>query len=161
MRGLIGKSARAMALIVMALAAAAPAQADEPNRTTPTPPQAPASEQRSGESEGQRAYLDAEGFRLLFEGKTLHLSLRGQHYGSEYYSSGDHSIWIAAGGPCRKGDWYYQRQHICFLYGEDGPYCWRVFKRDGKFFAESTDGFELEVYKIDNEPLRCDEELIS
>lgn len=145
----------------------APAAADEPS-TGGAPGQAspgqaaPAADGGTPEAgEGERTYLDAEGFRLLFEGKTVHLSSGGRHYGSEYYKPGDHSIWIAAGSPCRKGDWYYQSEHICFLYQEDGPYCWRVFRRDGRFFAESTDGFELEIYKIENKPLRCEDDLVS
>lgn len=112
-------------------------------------------------SESGRTYLDAEGFRLLFEGKTVHLSADGRHYGSEYYTPGDQSIWIAAGSPCRKGDWYYQAEQICFVYQQDGPYCWRVFRQNGTFFAESTDGFVLEIYKIEDEPLVCEDELIS
>lgn len=121
----------------------------------PTPPPA------VGSSVDQRVYLDADAFRALFEGKTLHLSADGLHYGSEYYQEGDKAIWIAAGQPCRSGYWYYRQDQICFQYEDDGPFCWRIFKSQDDFFAESTDGFQLRIYAIEDKPLSCQSELLS
>lgn len=110
---------------------------------------------------GDRIYLDAAAFRAAFEGKTVHLSSGGVHYGSEYYLPGDRSVWIAANEPCRPGDWYFDRGRFCFQYAAEGPYCWFVFQRGDRFFAESMDGFELQIYAVEERPLTCDPQLFS
>lgn len=109
----------------------------------------------------QRVYLEPDAFRALFEGKTIHVTRNGEHYGSEYYKPGDRTVWIADQGPCRPGVWYYEAPQFCFRYGDDGPHCWTVFRRGDAFYAESTFGVELKINAVEERPLSCDPELLS
>ena len=118
-----------------------------------------ADERAVGEQE--RIYLDPDGFRALFEGKTIHLSAQGRYFGSEYYKKGDRSVWVQVGRPCMPGVWYYEEPHFCFRYEETGTHCWTVFKRGEKFYAVSVDGFELRIDAVDEKPLSCAPELLS
>ncbi|MEM9725098.1 MAG: hypothetical protein AAF909_06530 [Pseudomonadota bacterium] len=164
--------ARAAAGALLTVAALSTAQAEEQrDDPTPTPPPdvaapeavAPKVEplEPIAPTDAERIYLDAAGFRALFEGKTVHLSSEGRHYGSEYYKSGDRSVWVATDQPCRPGVWYYETPNICFQYDDDGPHCWRVFQRGEGLFAESTDGFVLDIYAVDEKPISCAPELLS
>lgn len=109
----------------------------------------------------EKVYLDADGFRALFEGKTIHLSANGRYFGSEYYKKGDRSVWVQIGRPCMPGVWYYDKPHICFRYDETGTHCWTVFRRGDTFFATSVEGFELRIDAVDEKPLSCAPELLS
>lgn len=109
----------------------------------------------------ERRYIQAQEFRDAFENRTVHLTSGGLHYGSEYYLPGDRSVWIGAGGPCRRGEWAYQGDLFCFTYGPDGPHCWRVFESGGEYFAESLEGLVLKIYSVEERPLNCDPGLFS
>ncbi|MEL6979566.1 MAG: hypothetical protein AAGM38_12920, partial [Pseudomonadota bacterium] len=137
-----------------------PDSADSPTPDQPKEEASPGKDQITS-FEAERIYLDADGFRTLFEGKTVHLRRNGEHYGSEYYKTGDRSLWIARDQPCQPGYWYYVSERFCFQYEVGGPYCWSVFRQGEQFYAESFDGFELEIYAVDEQPLSCSPELLS
>ncbi|MEO1121052.1 MAG: hypothetical protein AAFW88_07335 [Pseudomonadota bacterium] len=111
--------------------------------------------------EVERRYIDAEEFRARFENHTVHLTLRGRHYGSEYYLPGDRSIWIAAEGPCEDGVWDYAQTVFCFRYPGHSESCWRVFEAQGSFWAESVQGLLLRIVAVEARPLNCQPELFS
>ena len=123
----------------------------------------PRADAAEGAEEGgeEKVYLDADGFRALFEGKTIHLSADGRYFGSEYYKKGDRSVWVQIGRPCMPGVWYYDKPYICFRYDATGTHCWTVFRRGENFFATSVEGFELRIDAVDEKPLSCAPELLS
>lgn len=151
---------RPAALFVALLAAASPALAQDQTPPTPADERPPGPEALKS-PEGRRIYLDDDGFRALFEGKTVHLSYNGRYFGSEYYKKGDRSVWVQVTQPCMPGHWYYEKPHFCFQYGDVGPFCWKVFRRGESIFAEALNGFELKVDAVDEKPLTCDPELLS
>ena len=112
-------------------------------------------------SDEKKVFLDADAFRALFEGKTIHVFSKGRYFGSEYYPKGDRAIWVPAGRPCIPGVWTYEKPHICFRYEGSGPHCWSVFQRGEKFYALSVDGFELSIDLVEEKPLSCAPELLS
>lgn len=132
---------------------------DAPSRKAPEPPTLRTAPEAPAPAD--RRYIEAQEFRDAFENKTVHLTSGGLHYGSEYYLPGDRSVWIGAGGPCRRGEWAYRGDLFCFSYGPDGPHCWRVFESGGDYFAESLEGLVLRIYSVEERPLNCDPGLFS
>ncbi len=112
-------------------------------------------------AEADRRYLDDDGFRARFEGRTVYLALGPDHYGAEAYYPGDETTWLPRGGRCERGVWTYADQLFCFRYPGRAPSCWRVFDADGALWAETEDRLlTLRIYRIDRVPLPCDADVV-
>lgn len=147
-----------MAVIaVWAILGAAPTSAQE----QASPPEAAEPEAPGPELE-TRTYLDGAAFRALFEGRTIHVTLNGQYYGSEQYLSGDRAVWTMLGEPCQRGFWTYDEPLICFTYEASPTSCWTVFESEGSYYAESVEGrLLLKIASVSDEPLNCAPDLLS
>lgn len=99
-------------------------------------------------------------FLALVEGKTVHYTKDGEHYGSERFYGKGRATWQFPGATCDDGIYWTVEEEICFRYGT--PSCWSVVEDDDKKRAAvSRDGFSVVIDRIDNEPLKCDGNPIS
>ena len=104
--------------------------------------------------------LSPEDFLALVEGKTVHYTKDGKHYGSERFYGKGRATWQFPGATCDDGVYWAVEDELCFQYGT--PSCWSVLEgADEKRTAISRDGFSVIIDRIDNEPLKCDGNPIS
>ena len=99
--------------------------------------------------------LTAEEFLERVEGKTVHYSVDGQHYGTERFYGKGRATWQFPANDCDDGGYWPAGEGICFRY--DSVSCWFVTENeDAEMTATSESGFSVRIDRIDNAPLRCD-----
>lgn len=104
--------------------------------------------------------LMPEDFLALVEGKTVHYTKDGKHYGSERFYGKGRATWQFPGATCEDGTYWIVETEICFRYGSAS--CWSLLEdADGQQAAVSRDGFSVIIDRIDNRPLKCDGSPIS
>lgn len=104
--------------------------------------------------------LTPDDFLALVEGKTVHYTKDGEHYGSERFYGKGRATWQFPGATCEDGVYWSVETEICFRYGT--PSCWSVIENsDEERVAVSRDGFSVVIDRIDNNKLKCDGNPIS
>jgi len=104
--------------------------------------------------------VSPEDFLTLVEGKTVHYTLDGEHYGSERFYGKGRATWQFPGATCDDGIYWEVGEELCFRYGT--PSCWSIAEdTDETRTATSRDGFSVIIDRIDKEPLKCDGNPIS
>jgi hypothetical protein len=99
-------------------------------------------------------------FLSLVEGKTVHYTKDGEHYGSERFYGKGRATWQFPGATCEDGTYWTVETEICFKYGTSS--CWSVLEDEKeRRAAVSRDGFSVIIARIDDRPLRCDGNPIS
>jgi hypothetical protein len=104
--------------------------------------------------------MTGDEFAAYVKGKTLTFAIPGDgNFGVEQYLRDRRVIWSPLDGTCVDGQWYEDKENICFRYeGDPEPKCWRVFQTESGIRAEyaSTASqsvlFEAREYP---EPLIC------
>lgn len=103
--------------------------------------------------------MGAEAFDSYTRGKTLSFSWQGREFGREQYLPGRRVVWAFSGDECRKGSWYPQGDHICFVYDDDPtPKCWTFqLGSDGLHatFEDGAQGSDLAEVEQSPTPLAC------
>ena len=101
-----------------------------------------------------------EEFLSRVEGKTVHYTVDGQHYGTERFYGKGRATWQFPDANCEDGIYRSAEELICFRYGTTS--CWTVREdAENRMTATSQDGFNVLIERIDNAPLRCDGNPIS
>ncbi len=101
-----------------------------------------------------------EDFLSLVEGKTVHYTVDGKHYGTERFYGKGRATWQFPGATCEDGVYWPVNEEICFRYGS--PSCWSVMEDQEQVrTAQSRDGFRVVIDRIDDAPLQCDGNPIS
>jgi len=104
--------------------------------------------------------LSPDAFLERVEGKTVHYSVDGQHYGTERFYGKGRATWQFPAANCEDGLYWPAGEDICFRYGTVS--CWSVSETEGaQMTATSETGFTVQIERIDNAPLRCDGNPIS
>jgi len=114
----------------------------------------------SAVAEEERKLLTPEQFLERVEGRTIHYSADGEHYGTERFYGNGRATWQFPAARCEDGRYWSAGENICFNYGRTS--CWSVFEEgENTITATTQDGFTVEIARIDNTPLRCDGSPIS
>jgi len=114
----------------------------------------------SGAIAAEAQQMSPEDFLALVEGKTVHYTVDGEHYGTERFYGKGRATWQFPGATCEDGIYWPVNEEICFRYGT--PSCWSVSEnQDRKPSAVSRTGFRVVIDKIDDAPLKCDGNPIS
>jgi hypothetical protein len=95
-------------------------------------------------------------WRQMTEGRTVHYSLDGRHWGREHFHPGGvTATFMTADGQCASAPWTYASGVYCFAYS--GMDCFRHVRRGGRLFAIPLGGgAEQEIVRITAEPLSCE-----
>ena len=94
-------------------------------------------------------------FLKLVEGKTVHYTKNGEHYGSERFYGKGRATWQFPGATCEDGIYWQVESEICFRYSS--PSCWSVSENEAEErVAISREGFSVVIERIDDAPLKCD-----
>ncbi|MEO1331695.1 MAG: hypothetical protein AAFW46_18780, partial [Pseudomonadota bacterium] len=108
--------------------------------------------------------VDFSSFKQMVDGKTVYFELLdGSLWGREFYRPGtNQTVFIhETTGECLNGTWDLVGDRYCYYYRNE-PSCWLTFYEGDQIIVESRDGSRQRVRKIvSNEPLSCDEGLIS
>lgn len=103
--------------------------------------------------------LSAAEFDAATVGRTLYYNSGGLAYGVEQYLPGRRVIWAFLGDDCRRGEWYEDAGHICFVYEDNPePQCWTFVKAAGGLTARLKDdplGPPLVAVEESPEPMAC------
>jgi len=99
--------------------------------------------------------LSPEAFLERVEGKTVHYTVDGQHYGTERFYGKGRATWQFPSANCEDGLYWPAKENLCFRYGTVS--CWSVVEdAENIMTATSQDGFSVVIDRIDNAPLQCD-----
>ena len=108
---------------------------------------------------GAETIVSPSEFEALSRGKTMYFSRNGQFYGAEQFYQSRRSLWQYTDGECSDGEWFARGDMVCFVYDHDPtPQCWHFLEKSGRYAARAegaTAEFDIEMFKIDDEPLDC------
>ncbi len=111
-------------------------------------------------AEEEARLLSPDEFLSRVEGKTVHYTVDGQHYGTERFYGKGRATWQFPADTCEDGLYQSLKEEICFRY--ETTSCWSVFEdAENQMSATSRDGFRVVIEQIDDTPLRCDGNPIS
>ncbi|SEA75490.1 hypothetical protein [Rubrimonas cliftonensis] len=105
--------------------------------------------------------IELQEWRQMTEGRTVHYSLAGRHWGREYFHADrDSATFVSADGDCVTAPWVYADGVFCFSY--TGMDCFRHVRRGDMLLALPLgDGAEQVIERITTEPLSCEPPLSS
>ncbi len=100
-------------------------------------------------------------WREMTEGRIVWYTLRGGHWGKEYFHRGrDSATFVSAQGECVTAPWTYAEGIFCFAY--TGMDCFRHVRRDGQLLAIPLSSGETQVIeRITDGALSCEPPLSS
>lgn len=147
----LGGAVLSVALASLGAATAVAQTAPQPEGDRPAPPAA--------SSPPVEAISEAE-WRALVSGKTLYYSTVSGFMGREYYPpNSNRSIFEYFDGTCFDGSWSQADGIYCFIYGD--THCFEHLRQGERIFVRELDGDEQDVFRITDEVLSCEPELLS
>jgi len=97
-------------------------------------------------AEEEARLLSPDEFLSRVEGKTVHYTVDGQHYGTERFYGKGRATWQFPADTCEDGLYQSLKEEI---------------DAENQMSATSRDGFRVVIEQIDDTPLRCDGNPIS
>ena len=121
----------------------------------------PATVGLAGELASGDQVIGVEEWRQMTQGRTVHYSLGGRHWGREYFHPDrDSATFLSADGDCVTAPWVHADGVFCFAY--TGMDCFRHVRRGDRLLALPLgDGAEQVIERITAEPLSCEPPLSS
>lgn len=103
--------------------------------------------------------VSPEEFDAMTLGKTFTYGTSDAPYGAEEYLENRRVRWSFLDGRCVEGEWFVDRDLICFIYEEDPQtHCWSFFlEGDGLAARFDGDPSSVPLYEVarSEEPLYC------